>query len=161
MQDTRPSLGKITLFYLGFYLLMAVLINIVLWAAEYFAGWIIQPSSIGWLPLILGAMFAGQHYGTRAGAKPPQGYAWMAGLLFTSVSVAVSMLVFYVIAVAMGFDTKVLMVELLAQVGNDAGLILGILGGFMLLIWVLQRFAFSMGAGQAVKQAERLAAKGK
>jgi hypothetical protein len=153
MQDVRPSIGKMTLVYLGFYLGMAIVINIVLWAAEYFAGFVIEANAVGWLPLILGAMMAGQHYGAKAGAKPPQSYAWTVGLIFMLVSVAVSLVVLYIIAVAMGYDVGALITQAQNEVGRDGVLIVSIIGGVLVFIAVMQRFAFSMGAGQAVKQA--------
>ncbi|MGL5010657.1 MAG: ABZJ_00895 family protein [Paracoccaceae bacterium] len=153
MQTNQPSLGSVTLIYIAFYIGIAVLINVVLWAAETFAGFKIEASAVGWMPLILGAMMAGQHYGAKAGAKPPQGYAWMAGLIFTIVSILLSVAVLYVMALALGLDIPGSIAQLRAEAGDDAALIAGILGGVLLLIWVLQRFIFSVGAGQGAKQA--------
>ncbi|MGL4320596.1 MAG: ABZJ_00895 family protein [Paracoccaceae bacterium] len=161
MQANQPSLGKVTLVYIGYYLAIAVFMNVALWALERFAGFVIEANSLGWLPLIIGAMFAGQFYGTKVGAKPPQSYSWMAGLLFMLTSIVLSVGVLYVIAVAMGLDIGATIRELQAGAGEDTGLVLGIIGGVMLLIWVIQRFMFSTGAAGAIKQAERLAAKGK
>jgi hypothetical protein len=153
MQVAGPSLGRITLIYLGFYLGMAVLMNVIIWAAESFFDYVIEANAVGFLPLILGAMMAGQHYGTKTGAKPPAAYAWKAGLLFTLVSFAVSVLVLYAIAVALGYDVGALVAGALAEMGGDGALIAGLIGGVVALIWVLQRFIFSMGAGQGAKQA--------
>jgi hypothetical protein len=157
MQTNQPSLGYITLIYTGFYLGIAIAIHLALWALERFAGFAIQANSVGWMPLILGAMFAGQNYGTKTGAKPPQSYAWMAGLLFTLVSLVLSVAVIYVVAVAAGVDISATVAQMRAELGDDTGLIAGILGGVVLLIWVLQRFIFSVGAVQGAK----VAAKGK
>jgi hypothetical protein len=153
MQTNAPSLAKITLVYLGFYLGMAILLNAILWAAERFLGFTMEANAIGWLPLILGAMMAGQHYGAKVGGKPRQSYSWMAGLLFMLTSVLLSLGLLYVIALAMGYDVGALMTQAQAEVGGDGALIAGIIGGVLLLIWVLQRFMFSMGAAQGAKQA--------
>jgi hypothetical protein len=153
MQTNAPSLGRITLIYLGFYLGLAVLMNVILFAAEYFFGFVIEANAIGWLPLLIGAMMAGQSYGTNVGAKPPQSYSWMAGLLFMVTSVVISLLVLYVIAVALGYDVGALIAQARNEVGGDGVLVASIIGGLLLFIWVLQRFAFSMGAGQGAKQA--------
>ncbi len=153
MQNVQPSLGKITLVYLGFYLGMAILINVIMWGAEYFLGFAIEANAVGWLPLILGAMMAGQHYGAKTGGKPPKSYAWMASLLFTVASIAISLLVLYGIAVAMGHDVGALIAQAQAEIGGDGVLIASIIAGLLVLIWVLQRFMFSMGAGQGAKQA--------
>ena len=161
MQTNQPSLGKITLVYSGYFLAIAILTNVALWALERFGGVVIEANAVGWMPLILGAMFAGQHYGKAVGAKPAQSYAWMAGLLFMLVSVVLSVALMYGAALIAGLDMGVTLSQLQAQMGDDAGLIAGIIGAVLLLIWVLQRFMFSTGAAGAVKQAARLAAKGK
>jgi hypothetical protein len=159
MQTNQPSLGYITLIYTGFHLGIAIAINLALWALERFAGFAIQANSVAWMPLILGAMFTGQNYGTKTGVKPPQSYAWMAGLLFTLVSLVLSVAVVYAVAVAVaeGVDISATVAQMRAELGDDAGLIAGIAGGFFLLIWVLHRFIFSVGAVQGAK----VAAKGK
>jgi hypothetical protein len=161
MQANQPSLGKITFVYIGYYLVIAILLNLVLWALERFGGFVIEGNALSWLPLILGAMFAGQYYGTKAGAKPPQSFSWMAGLLFMVVSVILSVGLLYALALVAGLDVGAAIDEMLAHAGDDVGLIAGIIGGLLLLIWVAQRFMFSAGAAGAVKQAARLAAKGK
>ena len=153
MQINQPSLGSVTLIYIAFYLGVAIVINIVLWAAEAFAGVTIQPGAVGWMPLILGAMMAGQSYGAKAGAKPSQGFAWMAGLIFTLVSLVLGVGLLYGVALALGLDIKGGIAQMQREIGDDGALIAGILGGFVLLLWVLQRFIFSVGAGQGAKQA--------
>lgn len=154
MQTNQPSLLSVTLTYIAFYLGLAILLNVILWAAETFVGVTIQSSAVGWMPLILGAMFAGQSYGAKTGAKPSQGFAWMAGLVFMLVSVVLSVVILYIVALVLGLDVGgITMAELRAQVGDDGALIAGIIGGVLLLIWVLQRFSFSTGAKQGAKQA--------
>jgi hypothetical protein len=153
MQENTPSLGRITLIYVGFYLGSAILINAVVWAADYFAGFTIEANAVGWLPLILGAMMAGQHYGAKAGAKPPQSFSWLASLMFMLVSIALSLSVIYVMALVLQIEVSAAMAQMQAEVGNDAGLIAAIIGGLLLFIWVIQRFSFSTGAAQGAKQA--------
>jgi hypothetical protein len=157
MQTNAPSLGRITLIYIAFYLGMAMLLNLIVWAAAYFAGFVLEASSFGWLPLIIGAMMTGQHYGAKTGGKPPQSFSWIAGLVFMLVSVVISMAILYVMALVFKVDVAAGIGQLRAEVGNQAGLVAGIIGGLLLFIWVLQRFAFSTGAGQGAKQAARRA----
>jgi hypothetical protein len=161
MQINPPSLGKVTLVYIGYYLAIAVLMNLALWALERFAGFVIEANSVGWMPLIMGAMFAGQFYGKKVGAKPPQSFSWMAGLMFLLTSLMLSLAILYAVAVAMGLDVGATIRELQAGAGEDTALVAGIIGGVLLVIWVALRIMFSTGAAGAVKQAARLAASGK
>ncbi len=161
MQANQPSLGAVTLVYTGYYLLIAIALNAALWALQRFAGFEIESSALGWMPLILGAMMAGQYYGKKVGAKPAQSYAWLAGFLFMLVSVILSLAVLYALALIIGENVGGAVAQLRAEVGNDAGLIVAFVGVFLLVIWVGQRFMFSAGAAGVVKQAARLAAKGK
>jgi hypothetical protein len=153
MQTNAPGLGKVTLTYIAYYLGIAVVINVILFAAEYFAGFAIQPSAVGWLPLILGAMMAGQFYGAKTGGKPTQGFAWLAGFCFMVVSVILSVAILYLAAKVMGFDMGLSVQQLRAEMGDDGPLIAGLLGVVLLIIWVGQRFMFSTGAKQGAIQA--------
>jgi hypothetical protein len=153
MQTNQPSLGSVTLTYIAFYIGIAILINVLLWASETFAGVTIQASAVGWMPLILGAMMAGQSYGSKAGAKPSQRFAWMAGLIFAVVSVVLGVAIMYGMALVLGIDIAEGIAQIRREIGDDGALVAGVLGGIVLLIWVLQRFIFSVGAGQGAKQA--------
>jgi hypothetical protein len=159
MQARQPSLGAITLVYVGYHLAIAITLNIAIWALQRFGGMNIEANAVSWLPLILGAMYTGQYYGRKVGAKPPQSYAWLAGLVFTLVSIILSVVVVYVAALVMGLDLGATLGNVRAQMGDDLGLIAGIIGVVLVLIWVVQRFMFSAGAAGAIKQAARLAAR--
>jgi hypothetical protein len=154
MQTNAPSLGSVTLTYIAFFLGLAVVMNALAFAIEYFGSFQFNTNSFGWLPLLLGALMAGQSYGSKAGGKPPQGFSWMAGLIFLIVSLAISIVALYLFALIFGFETSGIVTQLRAEIGGDMGLFVGIMAGVLLFIWVLLRFAFSMGAGQGAKQAE-------
>jgi hypothetical protein len=160
MTTQQPSLGSSILVFIGVFILLAVIVNVALWALVTYAGMSAESGgALGWMPPIIGAMMAGQRYGKLAGAKPPQGYSWTAGFAFAIITMAFVALSFYIVFAAMPGQPDLSFEAMLNDMGT--GLFFGILGGFFLLFWVLQRFAFSSGAGQAVKLAARQAAKQK
>jgi hypothetical protein len=151
-----PSMMSSVLTYTATYLGLAVLVNIVMWAAETFANVVMQPSSVAWLPPIIAAMQAGQRYGMRAQAKPSAGYSWLVSFWFVVVSFVLSMALMYILALAYDVDIRSMFNAAIADLqreGLSLGIIAGILGGVALLLWVLPRFAFSFGAGTGVKAA--------
>lgn len=159
MNSNPPSLISSIWTYIWVFILLGLLIGAILWAVETFTGVAIEASSVGWIPTMVTAMQVGQRYGKLAGTPPSGGHAWAAGFWFTVVNVVLSVAVLAVAFVAMGrsmpsYD------EVLRQSGAtqaDLPLIAAIIGGVLLLIWVLLRFAFSFGARQGIKMAERTA----
>jgi hypothetical protein len=160
MTPQQPSLGSSVLVFLGAFILLAIILNVILWALITYAGVGSQSGgAMGWMPPIIGAMMAGQRYGKLAGAKPPQGHSWAAGFAFAIITIAFVALSFYIVAQSMPGQSDLSFQGLLDEMGSN--LFFGILGGFLVLLWVLLRFAFSFGAGQGVKIAALAAAKPK
>ena len=154
MTNSEPGLGSSVLAYTGYYLGLAVLLNIVLWVSETYAGVVISSSAVGWMPPIMGAMAAGQRYGKLAGRKASGGYAWAASFGFLVVSVLLSVGLLAGFAVYLGIDMMAeikLAVKDLARDQISLIIIAPVLGGFLLLLWVLMRFGFNYGAGLSVK----------
>jgi hypothetical protein len=157
--STQPSILSSVLTFIGSFIVMVIIINIVLWAMAKYAGMGTESGAgMGFLPVILGAMMAGQRYGKLAGAKPTAGYSWTASFCFAVVTLASIALILFATASLLGpqFALPPLS-DVIDEMGM--GLFFGVFAGFFLLIWVLQRFIFSFGAGQSVKLAERAAAK--
>lgn len=159
--NQQPTILSSTLVFLAALLVMMVAINVALWAMVTFAG--ISTDSgggLGFLPLILGAMFAGQRYGNLAKAKPPSGHAWLASFCFAVTTVAVLGLTWFVVV---QFLNPGLVTGSFGQLVTEIGLgaVIGIAAGLFVLIWVLQRISFGFGAGQSIKIAQRVAAKTK
>ena len=164
MSDSEPVILSSVLAYSGFYLFLAVVLNIILWASETYAGVVIQSSSVGWMPPILGAMMAGQRYGKLTGRKASGSYAWAASVGFVVVSFVLSIGLIAAVAAFYGVDlmqVKDTALADLARQGISPGVIAGIMGGVALLLWALLRFGFNFGAGLSVKAAAALAAKTK
>jgi F0F1-type ATP synthase assembly protein I len=160
MTTQNPSLGSSILVFTGAFILLAVIVNVVLWVLVTYAGMSSESGgALGWMPPIVGAMMAGQHYGKRVGAKPPQGRSWAAGFAFAIITMAFMALSFYIVFAAMSGPSDLSLQGLLDEMG--ANLFFGVVAGFVLLLWVLQRFTFSFGAGQAVKMAAIQAARQK
>jgi hypothetical protein len=155
MTSTTPSITSSIIAYTGYFILMAIIINIMLAALIIYAG--MDPDSaksMGWIPLVTGAMMAGQRYGKLAGVKPLPEYAWLAALGFTAISLA---------AIALGWYATGLMAQVnvggrIAYFMNELGsskLGLAVVVLFFLFIWALLRFSFSFGAGQSIAQAAK------
>jgi hypothetical protein len=160
MTKQHPSLGSSILVFTGAFILLAVIVNVALWLLVTYAGMSNESGgALGWMPPIIGAMVAGQRYGKLAGAKPPQGHSWAAGFAFAIITMGFMALSFYIVFAAMSGPSDISLQGLLDEIGTT--LFFGIVAGFFLLFWVLQRFAFSFGAGQAVKLAAQQAAKQK
>jgi hypothetical protein len=158
MTPNQPSIMSSVLSYTGIFIILAVIVNVALWALVTYAGMSSESGgALGWMPPLLGAMAAGQRYGKLAGAKPPQGYSWTAGFAFAIITLAFVALSWYVVFQFVLPGTDMSFGSILAEMG--ANLFFGVLAGFGALMWVLQRFAFSFGAGQAVKLAAIQAAK--
>jgi hypothetical protein len=154
----QPSLGSSILAYTGIFIVLAVIVNVALWALVTYAGMSSESGgALGWMPPIIGAMMAGQRYGKLAGAKPPQGHSWTAGFFFAIITLAFIALSWYVVFQFIQPGTDMSFDSILAEMGVN--LFFGLLAGFGVFMWVLQRFAFSTGAGQAVKLAAIQAAK--
>jgi hypothetical protein len=151
-----PTVVSSILTYTAYYLGLALLVNIVLWAAETFANVVLQPSALAWLPPILAAMQAGQRYGMRTQSKPSGGYMWLASFGFVVVSFLLSIALIYALVIVYHVDISA-MIDAVRADFESAGLSFGtmsaILAGVALLLWVLLRFAFSFGAGTGIKAA--------
>jgi hypothetical protein len=153
MQIETVSLGSVLKTYSIFFVGYLIVVNLLVFLAQYFFDFGESLSGLGAIPLLLAALSAGQAYGTKTGGKPPQGFAWTAALAFTVLSIAISaglvVLLGAVLDLGVGFSLD----GLLAEAGDDAGLIATFLGGLVLVIWVVLRFMFSMGAGQGAVRA--------
>jgi hypothetical protein len=162
MNTEKPTIGRMILLFAAFYLGIALLMNAVLWVLDYFAGIIIQPGAIGWVPAIVGAMQAGQSYGRKVGAKPTSGYSWAASFGFLALTVALSLAISYAILAILGFDPVALLrqaVDGLARENINMTIVVVILAIFVLFLWSVLRFSFSIGAGQGARLQARLEAK--
>ncbi len=160
MAPQQPSLVSSILVFTASFILLAVIVNVVLWVLITYAGMGSESgSALGWMPPIIGAMMAGQRYGKLAGAKPPQSYSWMAGFAFAVLTMALIALAYFVMFQLIQTGADMSFGALMDDMGLN--LFLGVFGGLFVLMWVLQRFAFSFGAGQAVKLAAMQAAKQK
>jgi hypothetical protein len=162
MTPEQPSIMSSVLYFVGVYLLLALILNLVLWALEKYAGFTMDTNAIGALPFIVASMQSGQRYGMRMGAKPPSRYSWTASFLFLVVSVVISVAVLYGVFVYYGYrpmDLVNLGLADLAREGITAPIIAAVLGGIALLLWLAARFGFSFGAGNGAKMAAKIAAK--
>jgi hypothetical protein len=162
MTQNQPTILSSVLVFTGVYLGLAILLNGILWALEAYANFTMDSNAIGMLPLIIGAMQAGQRYGSLTGAKPASGYSWTVGLLFILVSLVLSLGLLYALAAYEGIDPVALVqagLRDLQSEGISGPIVAAVLGGIILLLWVGTRFAFSFGAGNGVKMAAKLAEK--
>jgi hypothetical protein len=158
MTPNQPSILSSVLAFTGIYLLLAIILNVVLWALEKYAGFTMESSAIGVLPLVVGAMQSGQRYGTQTGQKPASGYAWTASFLFIVVSVVLSLAVLYGLFMYEGVNPMDVVNFGLADLqreGISGTVVAAVLGGILLLLWVGARFAFSWGASTGAKLAAK------
>jgi hypothetical protein len=161
MAANPPSVLSSILTYAWMFVALSVVVLAILWAVETFTGVVIEGSAVGWVPTIVTAMQVGQRYGKLAGTRPSGRYAWAAGLGFTLINIVLSAVALGVTVLAMGWSVPGLD-EVMRRAGlspGDMPVVFAILGGVVLLMWVLLRFAFSFGARQGIRIAER-AAKG-
>jgi hypothetical protein len=158
MTPNQPSIMSSVLVFTGIYLLLAIILNVVLWALETYAGFVMDSNAIGILPLVVGAMQAGQRYGTQTGQKPASGYSWTVSFLFIVVSTVVGLAIAYASLAYYGINPMELITAALADLAREGitGTVIGaVLGGIVLLLWVGARFAFSWGAGTGAKLAAK------
>ena len=164
MTSEQPSILSSVLTFAGVYLLLALVLNVVLWALETYAGFTMESNAIGVLPFVIGAMQSGQRYGTKMLKKPPASYSWAVGFWFVMVSTVISLAVIYALLSYNG-DAPLELLNLaladLERKGISRLVIYAVLGGLLILLWLAARFAFSFGAANGVKLAARLAAKQK
>jgi hypothetical protein len=160
MNDTIPSMGKSVANFTIAFILLAILVNVVLWLLISYAGMSENSgTALGWMPMIIGAMNAGTSYGTAAGSKPLSGYAWTASFIFMVVSVTLIALAWFGMSF---FIPELRNFDFFAEMqrsGISLVVAAAIFGGLCLFIWVLLRFAFSFGAGQGIKMAQMKAQK--
>jgi hypothetical protein len=160
MNDTIPSFGKTVANFTIAFILLAIAVNVLLLLLISFGGMSESSGSVfGWMPMIIGAMNAGTSYGSAAGNKPPSGYAWKVSFVFMVISITLTLLAWlgasFFVAELRNFD---LFAEM-RRSGISGGMVAAVLGSLSLLVWVLQRFSFSVGAGQGVKMAAMKAQK--
>jgi hypothetical protein len=159
-----PSTGKSLLTYLAYFVGIAVLLNVIMIGLVLYTNIELSSSALGWVPPIIAAMQTGQAYGRRTLAKPAQRYSWLMGLLFVGITFAVGSAFALALAQIDGTNVMAVLGSLQREMqrdGDGAMLFFGIMGVFVLIMWVGLRFSFSTGAVQGIKMAEKLAAKGK
>jgi hypothetical protein len=162
MTPEQPSIMSSVLYFVGIYLLLALILNVVLWALEKYAGFTMDTNAIGALPFIVAAMQSGQRYGMVMGAKPPASYSWTVSFLCLVVSIIISMAVLYGMVSYYGYNPMDLLnlgLADMAREGITGPIIAAVLGGIALLLWLGARFGFSFGAGNGAKMAAKIAAK--
>ncbi len=150
METETPSIGSSVISFTLAFIVLAILVNLILWVLINYAG--MSPESgraLGWMPLVLGAMQAGQSYGKKAGGKPAASYSWTATLIFTAITFVLLALGWAAMASVMDMSFGNLLQDMRRDIGATA--MYSIFAGFFVLIWVMNRFAFSFGAGQAAK----------
>ena len=76
--------------FLGYYIVLAFLLSLILWLAETYAGLTIGSNSVSAVPYAVAALQAGQRYGARTGERPADGYAWWASSWFVLASTVAS-----------------------------------------------------------------------
>jgi hypothetical protein len=146
------TLGLFAVIYLFLSALMVGLIYLI----QSVSGVAMDGTSIGWIPTIVAAMMTGQNYAKKAMILPPKGFAWMAGLGFAVINVALFIgMVFLVMSLSGPHKATVL--DELVDITSDGDLpiMLAVLAGLILLLWVLLRFGFTFGAKQGIAQANK------
>jgi hypothetical protein len=158
MTSNQPSIMSSVLAFTGIYLLLAIILNVAIWALETYANFTMDTNAIGILPLVVGAMQAGQRYGTQTGQKPTSGYSWTASFLFVVVSTVLGLAIAYATLTYYGINVAELLsagMTDLAREGITGTIIAAVLVVILLFLWVVTRFSFSWGAGSGVKLAAK------
>lgn len=153
MTNPNVTLSRLTLLFVGIFLLVSVGILVAVIAVEMLFDLTFDNSAMGVIAPVVSAMQVGTIYFNRTGQRPAPSLSWRAGLAFSTVSLGLS------IAVAVALYATGLLSEM-AQIGSDRTLMLAI-AGFLVFVWLIQilacRFCFAWGAKQGEKLQEKIA----
>jgi hypothetical protein len=66
---------------------LAVLVGLAVFLNKYIGS--DMANVIGTVPVMVGAMFAGQHHGVRTGRRPGSGFSWLAAFIMVILATAI------------------------------------------------------------------------
>ncbi len=105
------------------------------------------------VPAMVGAMYAGQRYGTRTGTAPPSSFSWAAAFWMLVISIALSFVAIGIFAVLLGMEFVDAILEIFSQL---PALWIGIIVAVILLVYFLiPRYFFSWGARKASETSQK------
>lgn len=152
MNHSHISFSKLGLIFTGLYLLIAALALALVIALEVFFNYTFDSNFLAGLAPMLAAMQAGSIWFNRTGTRPSNGVAWKAALMFALIALAIG------IIVALGLYQAGMLPELkdLWLYPDGKTILAVVLGVTTLLVLLLCRFGFGLGARQAAKLKEKL-----
>lgn len=156
MEQSNVSLKTLNLIFAGLFVLFSAFAIILLVGLEMFFQFSFDSSAMGVIVPMLSAMQTGTIYFNRTGQRPQPAFAWKTGFCFTLTSLLISLAVF-VAAYVFGLYPE------LDGMLNDpsfATILLVVLVVISLILWIICRFAFGMGARQAQKLKEKMQSRG-
>ena len=109
------------------------------------------PSGANLVPLIVGAMIAGQYHAKRTGIRPPSGFSWLAAFWMTVISVALGVVAAVVLLWFLGADEARALSDLVDRMTITA--LVGILFVVSLICILITRLMFGIGITQGLKTA--------
>lgn len=155
MTQSNMTLGRISLYFAGFYIGFTVLVFAVLFALEAFFQFSMDSNVMGLIVPFVSAMQCGTIWFNKTGARPAGGLAWKSALCFAVIAVALSF------ALAAMMFSAGLLPELEGMRNDpDAVKIMAIVVAAVgVLLLLMCRLGFGLGAKQAAKLKEKQDAK--
>ncbi len=155
MTQSNMTLGRISLYFAGFYIGFTVLVFAIFFALEAFFHYSLDSNVMGLIVPFVSAMQCGTIWFNKTGARPANGFAWKTALVFTLVAVAIS---FAIIAAMFSAGVLPELNDMLTdpQAVQIIGIVALVVGVLLLL---LCRLGFGMGAKQAARLKEKQDAK--
>jgi len=149
-QPHRPlSALKLVLLYATTLIVGAVVVNLLIWAADEFLDMRFENSAMGLVLVFVAAAALGQFWYAREGAQPASGRIWMIAMLCTLVTVGlqgVLMLLSYRYA-ALGSPSP------LGELRDEDQMILiGVAAALVVVVLLLIRLGIWVGMRQGAKQ---------
>ena len=155
MSQSNITLGRLSLYYAGFYIGFSVLVMALIAVIEIYFQIGFDGNAMGIIIPYVSALQCGTIWFNRTGTRPARGLAWKVGLIFTVISVILSLAI-AAASISLGAFPE------LAEIRNDpnampilAAVIVGV-GAFLVVVC---RFGFGMGARQAEKLKQKQDAK--
>ena len=155
MTQSNMTLGRISLYFAGFYIGFTVLVFAICFALQAFFHYSLDSNVMGLIVPFVSAMQCGTLWFNKTGTRPANGFAWKAALSFAVIAIALS----FALA-AMMFSAGLL--PELDGMRNDPDavkILAGVAAAVGVLLLLMCRLGFGMGAKQAARLKEKQGAK--
>ena len=146
----RPlSAFQLVLFYVAALMGGAVVVNLLIWAADEFLDISFENSAMGFVLVFVAATILGQVWYSREKARPASGRTWMIVLLCTLVMVGLQGVMIWLSYQYAALESPLPLGELK---GEDRMILIGLAAALVVIVMLLIRLGVWVGMRQGVKQ---------